>query len=260
MPETDKPSSGRWWEYCFIRYFFGTVIGAALIILFADSIDPLKKLVSPLLRDPGKTGVMDLTAVVGAGLAYCYIASAPMLVLHAMRAQLFSQLKQKNGITTPAVRELPWWHWIGFGALLIPISIVLGYIGFHRWPKTHTGVLCLSAVVLIQILLIFFAHKDNYALIRRFYKKLSGARTAQSSRDYVDSYRHMREHSNAYAIIILELILAPTLTAADSSWQLSLIVLAWLIPAGYCWLVASLLEAEFANPIHSQQQDDAELD
>lgn len=256
MSDAHKPSSsGRWWEYYFIRYFFGTVIGAALVTLFADSIDPLKKLISPLLHDPGKAGVADLTAIVGVGLAYCYIASAPMLVLHAMRAQLLTisaANKPQNDIGIPAVKKLPWWHWIAFLVLLVSTCSILGYLAFSEWPKTHIGVICLLTAVLFQIGLILGAHKNKYVLIRQFYKNLSEARTAPDARDYVDSYRHMREHSNAYAIIILELILAPVLVAADSPWKLALVALAWLGPAGYCWLIASLLEAEFANPITAE--------
>jgi hypothetical protein len=256
MSDADKPSSsGRWWEYYFIRYFFGTVIGAALVVLLADSLDPFKKLISPLLHDSGKAGVMDLTGIVGIGLAYCYIASAPMLVLHALRAQLFAispgNRAPKNASASP-VSELPWWHWIGLVALLLPTCIVLGYIAAREWSKTHLGVLCLVIAILFQAMLILAAHKNKFVLIREFYKNLSEARTASESRDYVDSYRHMREHSNAYAIIILELILAPAVVAADSPWQLAFVTLAWLAPAGYCWLIASLLEAEFADRNSSQ--------
>jgi len=62
---------------------------------------------------------------------------------------------------------------------------------------------------------------NKFVAIRQFYRNLSLARIAADARDYVESYRHLREHGNAYSIIILEFILAPAVMAAKEPWHLA---------------------------------------
>ena len=256
MGDTDKTSSsGRWWEYYFIRYFFGTVIGAALVALFGESIEPLKKLIPSLLSDPHTGGAKDFTILASCGLAYCYVASAPMLVLHTMRVELFAIFGASKPLNKSESRlsvDFSNFLWLpSIGLILFSISII-GYVAYRGWSTSHIGIICLVFIVLGQLGLIIGAHLNKFTAIRQFYKNLSRARTAPAARDYIESYRHLREHSNAYSIIILEFILAPAVMAAKEPWTLTLVALVWLGPAGYCWLIASLLEAEFANSFDSE--------
>jgi len=117
MGEIEASASGRWWEYYFIRYFFGTVIGAALVALFGESIDPLKKLIPSLISDPHTAGAKDFTILIACGLAYCYVASAPMLVLHTMRVQLFAIFGASNSRKKGRRSASPPVQWLSLAAI-----------------------------------------------------------------------------------------------------------------------------------------------
>src|SRR5581483_9438366 len=204
---TDKEkSSGRWWEYYFIRYSFGTVIGAALIFLLADSIEPLKKLMSTVLADPKNVGTKDLTILAASGFVYCYVASAPMLALHAMRIQLFAILDTKPAQRSHNTDELlgvefSWIFAILPATLVLALLAGLSYLFSQNWHRSLLGLISFSLVVFCQMTLILSAHRDDFIKIRRFYRRLTNARSSEKSEEYVESYRHMREHSNAYSII-----------------------------------------------------------
>src|SRR5713101_9701587 len=252
--EQEKPSdSGRWWEYYFVRYFIGTIVGAALILmfLFADFTKPLKDSIVCLLSNPLVAGVKNVTILAASGFAYCYIASSPMLGFHALRIQLFAMLgveplSQSDDSNNASDVKFTWAFWIPAGILaLICGGGLLRLFLFNR-RESLTGLVLLSVIPVSQIVLIFFAHADEFKNVRCFYRRLARARLPVKAKEYVTSYRHMREHSNAYTIILLELLLAPSLMTAGSFRRFVHIIAIWLLPAGYCWLVGTLLEIDFA--------------
>ena len=252
----------HWWGYYFLRYFVGTVVGAAVVLgaaflrwgTSAVSICPL------VLRGDAW---QYLPALVMSGLAYCYVASAPMLTLHVVRIEILgpSDTKSRKQSELNADRKL----WPLFSALVsCMVASLLGLwygcasTGGARTFKLGFLIAPFALVVLSQIACIFRAHKNGFRLIIDFYKKLSAARASGTNlrknsevAEYLESYRHMREHSNAYGIIILELLLAPVLFLGcgtlNWTWQFIPIVLLWLLPPAYCWFIATLLELEFTN-------------
>ena len=73
-----------------------------------------------------------------------------------------------------------------------------------------------------------------------------------------DSYRHLREHGNSFFIVLLEIVLGVTLfgigrylvgDSSASKRMLSYIVvlLVWIIPAVFVWLIATVFERRFAD-------------
>ncbi len=83
--DTKKPS--RWWEFYFVRYFVGTVIGFAIVVFLL--FEPTSPFHGSNFLDTAT--IKDLTAanillLSGVGLAFCYISSAPILVFHALRS------------------------------------------------------------------------------------------------------------------------------------------------------------------------------
>jgi hypothetical protein len=90
------------------------------------------------------------------------------------------------------------------------------------------------------------AHLAKFASVKKFYLDLGKARSVDHRRsEYVETYRHLREHSNAYAILVLELLLAVVLANAHTRKTLGLLLIIWLLPAVYCWFVGTLLEFVF---------------
>jgi hypothetical protein len=111
-----------------VRYLVGTVTGAAIIALlakekvYAGSLDPLLN-----FKDAEFLGVSLLLV---AGFAYCYIASAPILALHALRAHLQFDV----------VRKQPVRHFAVFVSAAVILAV--GRIVLDQVPgQTYTGCL-----------------------------------------------------------------------------------------------------------------------
>jgi hypothetical protein len=85
-------SNNRWWESYLVRYFLGFIVGAicvAVIAQFAGMVpgsDKLMQEAQKAVDSESKSGMTStVIAVALLGLAYCYIASTPITVLHAGR-------------------------------------------------------------------------------------------------------------------------------------------------------------------------------
>ena len=96
-PQKDQSKrDSRWWEFYFVRYFVGTVAGALVILSLAKHTGPLIGYQTPV---PGElqavvasvATVLNVTLLAAAGLAFCYVASSPVLVFHAMRGRFLEK-------------------------------------------------------------------------------------------------------------------------------------------------------------------------
>jgi hypothetical protein len=164
-----------------------------------------------------------------------------MLSLHTVRAQIdFVQLKPKM------------LFWVLTVLCTLGLWASLALLFSVNWHSNEFWNLSLfSLVATVQITLLVAAHLAKYSRVENFYRSLSTVRAREERRiaQYVESYRHLREHSNAYAIIVLELILAAALAITHTTWERILIILLWLVPPAYCWAIATMLEVRFAeNP------------
>src|SRR5262245_9579224 len=78
----------KWWEYYAVRYFVGTVVGAGIVaFLNAEQTSPFANSLNVIVGSPNP-GVLGVGLLAALGFAFCYIASAPVLTLHATRAHL----------------------------------------------------------------------------------------------------------------------------------------------------------------------------
>lgn len=233
----EKPfASVRWWENYIVRYFVGSVVGAG-IILFLVEPSLAKELLFRLETKSNEARDVNLLLLAAFGLAYCYIASAPMLTIHAARGQW--------DLVDMKLHPLRW----AFRVACIAISAAtLKSLFSISWKTMAFLNLLLFTIVLgLQLAFLIEAHWQKFRGIHSFYKSLSEARgDDRQSAEYVESYRHLREHANAYAIIILEFVLALALLAVSEHWQKVLVIFLWIIPSAYCWLIPTVLEARFA--------------
>ena len=179
-----------------------------------------------------------------------------MLTLHTFRSYLITPRPSCKELPTQWQSELDMMFWIWFlvglaiGALvlIVTISCMLPLHSFLGKPLCLFGIVFFVLVFGVQLAAIGKAYIDKFARITVFYWKLSGARASKEREvpEYVESYRHLREHSNAYAILILELLLAPVLALTQEPWQLVPVALLWLLPPACCWLIATVLEVRLA--------------
>ena len=83
-------------------------------------------------------------------------------------------------------------------------------------------------------------------LIVNFYKKLAEKR--QENLDYVESYRHLREHANAFALVLCEILFCLFfVTGLEISGSVNFVpvsIIFWLFGPALIWLLANELENE----------------
>ncbi len=228
------------WNYYFLRYGAGTIIGAALIWLVANHGEMIGCSFFQNLLPKNSIGAAEFggtTVLATLGFAFCYIASAPGLVFHCSRGVVGSDNKVKLFcvIGLPFILSaIATWTFLKFFTCEIPkIFSCNSYI-------FGISLTAFCAVMLWQIFLIItviFSPEEN----RKFYKELTEKRVPDDKiKEYVESYRHIREHANAFEIIFLEIVLASTLISFPHfSW---VILTFWILPSAFCWIVGTMLE------------------
>jgi hypothetical protein len=72
----------RWWDKYYVRYFVGTVYAVPLLIAL-EKTSPTGSAIVKFAEDKW----VNAAAVTTAGLAFCYLSSAPILLLHSLRVR-----------------------------------------------------------------------------------------------------------------------------------------------------------------------------
>ena len=232
----------KWWEYYAVRYFVGTVIGAGIVAFLNEHPDSLYYGRLSLGDESTKTEAkfLDIGVTAALGFAYCYIASAPVLTLHAARAHLrLSTLKA---------------HWVSH---IICLSIAIAAAVFAVWRVLPPrAAIAAGFVIGMQFGLVLVALCTKFSIIEDFYRQLAGTRSKampikddppSAGLEYVTSYRHLREHGNAFMIVILEVILAYAIFCLPSMTYAFLFVAAWLLPATFAWFLGTVLESRLVS-------------
>lgn len=232
-----KASNGRWWEYYFVRYYVGTVVGGAILVyLNASELSSLRNVIIPGVTDVSKLNGQFLLLLAALGLAYCYFASAPVLVLHATRGVFLT----KNTST---------FRWLFYGSLaLVGLAAVVFYL-YNAVPDTVSllSMTLLAVVLCLQLVPLGFSVRKQGERVHSYYAGLAKARGSGSEDggQYIESYRHLREHGNAFLIILFELALGAILATASNPYLALIALLLWMMPAALVWLIGTALEYRF---------------
>lgn len=236
--ETDK-TNGRWWEFYFVRYLLGSIVGATLLILLNNKpIGVMSGLLSNCKVDISSIESHTILLWAGLGFAYSYLASAPILVFHATR-----------GVW---LKRYFWQYWVGLSIFLIAlvVAIVMAIIISILKVNLNTDEIAATCSVLIisalQFLFIYLGEKDDGKPINDFYKKLIKDRNLKltTREKYIESYRHLREHGNAFFIVVFEFILAFSIWHASTLKHLCILLLVWIIPAAWVWVIGTKMESK----------------
>lgn len=256
----EKPSNNRWWEFYVVRYALGTIFGALIVHMLSKN-----GLAIPFPSD----GITDITKLeglpllLGYGLAYCYLASAPILVFHSARFSMQYSGFRWSVIIIVLVSLFTTFLWACYAA------------GQIRSTVTYMLATLAIAFILFVILLQFQAliyGMNNIQKMWDFYVKLDINRRDTENRGLVESYRHLREHGNAFFVVCLEMLLGLGIYVAskvsvfqpkvlvnsacnspgetcDETGLLQTIVLLfiWILPAAFVWTIGCFMEREFAN-------------
>jgi hypothetical protein len=237
--ETKKTSTERWWEFYFVRYFVGTVIGGAIVFyLNSQSGSALSNSILPKIDDVSKLDAQLVSMLAAMGLAFCYLASAPVLVLHATRGVFL------NANTRTFSRA--------FRASLL-LAVTLSFLSYWRLGildlEFFLAVILLSLVLCFQFIPLYFALRGEGSATHTYYKTITKARSnpAADAKEYVESYKHLREHGNAFFIVFFEVALGFLLWAAPQGNYAILVLFLWIIPAMLVWFVGSVMEYRYAQ-------------
>lgn len=240
----NNKNDSNWWEFYGIRYAQGTVIGA-MIVYFLFSRNASLKSILFLPTDPKDFGMSHLVLLAIYGLTYCYIASAPILVLHAGRGLFFKSTTNPNPSTGTAIRLL---------FVLMPPTLISGYYFYSNSIAKIDGALALfvyTTILALQFVTLLNVLYCRWAETIAYYLAIIKKRKEYEASGYVDSYKHIREHGNSFLIVFLQFILAipifvfvsqPHITDEDAVRHLCMIIFPWIIPAAAIWVFGNKLE------------------
>ncbi len=221
-----------------VRYFVGTIIGAGItMILKFYSNSALKSFVIFKYFSETTINTQTLILIASYGFAYCYIASGPMLVVHTSRC-IFRKRKLRDVLV-----------------LFIPILIIssaIATIANIKYRNCFWSANLYFLVILAQLLILYllFVHfRDEFRL---FYRNIAVARGTKKNigikKEYIESYRHLREHGNAFIILVYEFILGytllniPSIPGYDTEILVGLIICLWVLPAALIWIAGTIME------------------
>lgn len=227
----DRRTGGdRWWEFYFLRYFVGTVVGGSILYyLNGSTTSALHNLIVPSVTAVWDLGTGAIWLLGALGFTYCYIASAPIFVLHVARLGYLR------------TNWLPWRVWLVGAALLAGIAL----FDWHGTRSVHdviATVLFCVCVLLESAAVAFVLWKGEAVHI--YYCDLASSRAGSGEpiREYVESYRHLREHGNAYLILLFEVVLGIVLSRVRRPSLAIIAVIIWTLPAAINWFVGHILE------------------
>lgn len=233
----EQSNSLQWIETYVIRYTIGTIFGAVIIYLLCSRHPNL----IPLLLGVGVTKIENshMLLLLAYGLCFCYIASGPVLILHAGRfyLQLAETFSKCHRIFN------------NFLLLLVPFLLSLGYIligSYSFLDINFWGIFLASYILCGQYFVIW--HILNYKNdLYNFYEKLSDARTNNKNQELVNSYRKLKDHGNAFMILFCELALGMLFEWTNSLDEISnfaslILLLLWIVPSAAIWVGATSIE------------------
>ncbi len=229
----------RWWEYYTIRYFLGTVIGAISVLFL--TLEPSSPFANRLttIEEFKEATFLNVSLVAALGFAFCYIASAPILTLHATRAH----------VRYSAVKSSPY---AAAACLLLPILLSIGLCWIYL---PVPAAITVGVVIGVHFGLVVRACANKFDLIETFYRDLATARAPSlpdnekrtPSSEFITSYRHLREHGNAFLIVLMEIVLSYALATSPNQFFGLVLIVVWILPAASAWIIGSALESRLAS-------------
>ncbi|QTL92778.1 hypothetical protein [Aeromonas jandaei] len=228
-----QQNEGQWWSFYAVRYAQGTVIGA-IIVFFLLSQNPILKNLLFIPVQGKDFGLSHLVLLGVYGIAYCYISSAPILVMHAARSFIFKK-------DTP-------YSFLQVFLLFIGSMIAAFFISPACNDKLKFLSLTLYFLIISMQLYLLVKIQLQWNVVIHYCNSLVHKR--RDNIEYVESYRHIREHGNSFLIVIYQLCLALPLYAFTYNEKLDiqlmknvyLICFFWVLPPALIWFYGNKLE------------------
>ncbi|WP_107726192.1 hypothetical protein [Neisseria weaveri] len=243
----------RWWENYLVRYLVPSILGMVILMWLSKEFSTVATYLQILPFDKyEKFNTAHLVGWLLFGTVYCYIASYPILVFHAIRVRLFRDQKT-NAVNCRTV---------------VPLAVFSSFVFVSAWivslnDKHHID--CAAFVMAISLLGFSVYQICNLYWVSLTDKKENGfsyaevltkARTRKGAKDFVDSYKHLREHGNTALIILLEILLAAVLYVAlsfESHYKrmhfsiVAIVLFVWIAPAALVYFYGQFLERKLSQ-------------
>ncbi len=270
----------RWWENYLVRYLMPSIAGAVIVSWLCSYAGNGFRSLLFLPAAGERLDATSLTLLFLYGNLFCYVASYPVLVFHVTRVIDFSDEKW---------RALPL---DGYISTIVLTALAFG--AFHYAapePRYLLAFLMVVGFVVIQLTrmgLVFFrniqvrgtsgtvspAYGYAYALARRRGIPTKEEKTDLPSTDetddeglttirrdawrqeYMDTYRHLREHGNSAFIFLLEIVLAslsfcivtkPGQSHVQQLGAIGTLFAVWAVPSAFVHLLGQHLERRFSH-------------
>lgn len=240
----NEQNDSHWWEFYGVRYAQGTVVGAMIVFFLFSQNEALKKLLF-LPAEPKDFGMPHLILLAVYGLAYCYIASAPILIMHAGRGLLF---KSKTNLN-PNRGLMPRVLWVLAPSFFA--SAIYFIINTPHKTIESLAVFMFVMLIMLQVQIVGSIFRTSWQETINYYLAIVEKRNEHKDSGYVESYKHIREHGNSFLIVAFQFFLAfpifmfvsqPTIASEDAIRHLLIIVLVWVLPAATIWFFGNKLE------------------
>lgn len=237
-------NNSRWWDFYLVRYMIGTIVGSIILYLLLYKFHEVNLLGSGITKVLKEIIQLDssigLIILITGGLAICYVSSSPILILHATRLWFLpNRYKEKvnnKGTTIPLAMG------ICFFILGILLASVIYYF-YHISPIT--GTICLIILCPFSLFLFFWLSEHNRDIQRKMkyrYFSLVKAREENPINEYSESYKHLREHGNAFFIVLFEILLGLALFQVKKPYEVIAVLAVWIIPPTLIWFFGNYLE------------------
>ncbi|WP_411735647.1 hypothetical protein [Paenibacillus sp. M2] len=216
-----------------------------------------------------QSGLTVLTAIIltVGGFLYMYLSSMLILVLHGIRLYIYilfdSHYFQK--LLTNAKQSLLQRNFKSL-KFIIYMLIFVFTVSFATFVSTENNHHAISIVVIlfwVCVMILTYPNvktfydnlasyraeisKSNYIIkLRKFVNiELSRGGTSSSPKsEYIESYKHLREHGNAFGIIICEILFAMWWIWWDFSFWA---IFYWCLLGFSSWLLGTYLEVKAVN-------------
>jgi hypothetical protein len=278
----------RWWENYLVRYLMPSIAGAAIVNWLVTAGDP--ELRTLLLLNVGNQGLQSPTLVLLFlyGNLFCYISSYPILGFHVTRVVDFEHGTWCRGIWDGYLSTIALAGAVflvgamsgeqsrlagDFPFIAVSVFAVLQLFRIYRALRivtfdglnspvssvfAYTYALAKRRGVVEELRITKQSSKDqeDQETGEKFDEDTEWQKRSIWRREFIESYRHMREHGNSAFIFVLELTLAGlcylvinSLKSNGASNQLTangILFALWALPAIFIHFVGQHIERRFS--------------
>jgi hypothetical protein len=257
-----QSESNRWWENYLVRYLMPSIAGVAIVSWLC--YQPGDELHTILRLPPHGTPLDSWSLILYFlyGNLFCYIASYPVLVFHATRA-----------IDTP---DRKWGRKLTSGGYIASAAFTVAALALLRLGPSvlrfYLAFALASLLTLVQFRRLYLALVRNvqlegfpnrvsqafaYARALARQRTITGENGLRTwNRDFIETYRHLREHGNSAFIFLLEIPLAallecvirkPCQELSREMASIAVLLVIWAAPAVFVHALGQQFERQFSR-------------